>query len=90
MRTVGSTVAMAVLLFAAAAPMAARQRATAAAAVDHFGRIDTWVGVAGAGLYGRAWETLPEEYDTVMRTNWLGQVHGALAALPKLRRTGGT
>ena len=68
----------------------ADMRATAAAAVDHFGRIDTWVGVAGVGLYGRAWETLPEEYESVMRTNWLGQVHGALAALPELRRSGGT
>jgi len=64
--------------------------AVAAAAVERFGRIDTWVGVAGVGLYGRAWETSAEEYGAVMRTNWLGQVHGALAALPELRRSGGT
>jgi short-subunit dehydrogenase len=68
----------------------AAMAATASAAVQRFGRIDTWVGVAGVGLYGRAWDTSAAEYDTVMRTNWLGQVHGALAALPELRRSGGT
>ena len=68
----------------------AAMRATAATAVERFGRIDTWVGVAGVGLYARAWEASAGDYDTVMRTNWLGQVHGALAALPELRRSRGT
>jgi short-subunit dehydrogenase len=68
----------------------ATMAATASAAVRHFGRIDTWVGVAGVGVYGRAWDTSAAEYDTVMRTNWLGQVHGALAAVPELRRSSGT
>src|SRR4051812_25331882 len=58
----------------------------ASAAVERFGRIDTWVGVAGVGVYGRAWDTPAREYETLMRTNWLGQVHGALAVLPELRR----
>src|SRR4051794_18580180 len=62
----------------------------AAAAVQEFGGIDTWVGCAASSVYGRAWEIPPTEYEQVMRTNWLGQVHGALAALPELRRNGGT
>ena len=31
-------------------------RAVADAAVDRFGRIDTWVGAAAVSVYGRAWE----------------------------------
>ncbi|HLZ37531.1 MAG TPA: SDR family oxidoreductase [Mycobacteriales bacterium] len=62
----------------------------AATAVDRFGRLDTWVGGAATSVYGRAWDIPLEEYDEVMRTNWLGQVTGALAALPHLRAAGGT
>ena len=65
-------------------------RQVAAAAVDHFGRIDTWVGGAATSVYGRAWNIPGHEYEDVMRTNWLGQVYGALAALPHLRESSGT
>lgn len=65
-------------------------RAVAATAVERFGRIDTWVGAAATSVYGRAWDIPAHEYDAVMRTNWLGQVHGALAALPHLRASNGT
>jgi short-subunit dehydrogenase len=69
---------------------AAAMAQVAAVAVERFGRIDTWVGGAASSVYGRAWEIPPHEYETVMRTNWLGQVHGALAALPALRESRGT
>ena len=59
-------------------------------AVERFGRLDTWVGNAGTSVYGRAWDIPTHEYDAVMRTNWLGQVYGAMAALPYLRESGGT
>src|SRR5690606_1810044 len=54
-----------------------------------YGRIDTWIGNAGVLLYGRFWETTPDEYRRVMEINFLGQIHGALVALPALRRSGG-
>jgi NADP-dependent 3-hydroxy acid dehydrogenase YdfG len=58
-------------------------------AVDRFGRIDTWVNNAGVGVIGWTEQVEPAVYDTAMRTNYLGQVHGVLAALPRLRAAGG-
>jgi NAD(P)-dependent dehydrogenase (short-subunit alcohol dehydrogenase family) len=60
----------------------------AAAAVAKFGRIDTWVNVAAVSVYARFENTTPEEFRRVMEVNYLGQVHGALAALPYLRKEG--
>jgi len=54
-----------------------------------FGRIDTWVNNAGVGLYATVEDTTAEEFDRVMRVNFLGQVHGVQAALGPLRRAGG-
>ena len=64
-------------------------RALAAAAEQHFGRIDTWVNNAAVGVWGRVEDITDEEFDRVMRVNFLGQVHGVHAALPALRRAGG-
>lgn len=61
----------------------------AASAVQAFGRIDTWVNVAATTIYARFEDTSPEEFRRVMEVNYLGQIHGALAALPRLRETGG-
>jgi NAD(P)-dependent dehydrogenase (short-subunit alcohol dehydrogenase family) len=61
----------------------------AATAEERFGRIDTWVNAAAVSVYGRFEEITDEEFDRVMRVNFLGQVHGARAALPALRRAGG-
>lgn len=58
-------------------------------AVEEFGRIDTWVNNAGVSVYGAFEQVPPEEIRRVMETNFLGQVYGAKAALPHLRRTGG-
>jgi short-subunit dehydrogenase len=62
----------------------------ARATVERYGRIDTWVACAAVSVYGKAWEIPAHEYDAVMRTNWLGHVHGALAAVPHLRASKGT
>jgi NAD(P)-dependent dehydrogenase (short-subunit alcohol dehydrogenase family) len=65
-------------------------RALADAAVGEFGRIDVWVGNAGVFAYGAFEELDADVFRKVVETNLLGQVHGARAALPPLRRTGGT
>jgi len=64
-------------------------RALAAAAEDRFGRIDTWVNNAAVAVWGRVEDISDEEFDRVIRVNFLGQVHGVHAALPALRRAGG-
>ena len=63
--------------------------AVARLAEERFGRVDTWVNDAAVSIYAKFWETTPEEFRRVMEVNYLGQVHGCLAALPALRRTGG-
>jgi NAD(P)-dependent dehydrogenase (short-subunit alcohol dehydrogenase family) len=63
--------------------------ALAAAAEERFGRIDTWVNAAAVGVWGRVEDISSEEFDRVMRVNFLGHVHGVHAALPALRRAGG-
>jgi NAD(P)-dependent dehydrogenase (short-subunit alcohol dehydrogenase family) len=63
-------------------------QALARAAVERFGRIDIWVNDAGVIAYGH-FEDMPSEvFDAVIRTNLLGQVYGARAALAQFRRQG--
>ena len=61
----------------------------AAAAVAAFGRIDTWVNCAAVSVYASFEETTIEEFRRLMDVNFMGQVHGAKAALPHLRQQGG-
>lgn len=63
--------------------------AVAEAAVGAFGRIDTWVNVAGVLVLAPFEDTEPAEFRRLMEVNYLGQVHGARAALPRLRASGG-
>jgi NAD(P)-dependent dehydrogenase (short-subunit alcohol dehydrogenase family) len=64
-------------------------QALAREAVEAYGRIDTWVNNAAVHLYGRAEDIAPQEFARVLQINVMGQVHGAFAALPELRRSGG-
>lgn len=57
-------------------------------AVATFGRIDTWVNLAAVSVYASFEETTPEEFKRLMEVNYLGQMYGALAALPHLRAAG--
>ena len=57
-------------------------------ATERFGGIDTWVQTAAISIYARFEETTPEEFRRVLEVNLLGQIHGALAALPHLRQRG--
>lgn len=68
---------------------AAAVRAAVETVERWFGRIDTWVNNAGVLIYARFEETAPAEFRRMMEIDYLGQVHGALAALPALRRAGG-
>ena len=63
--------------------------ALAEAAEQGFGRIDTWVNNAAVGIWGRVEDITDEEFERVLRVNFLGQVYGTHAALPALRRAGG-
>ena len=63
--------------------------ALARAAVERFGRIDTWVNNAGLGLWGRLDETPDADARRLFDVNFWGLVNGALAALPHLKRRGG-
>jgi NAD(P)-dependent dehydrogenase (short-subunit alcohol dehydrogenase family) len=53
-------------------------------AVEEYGRLDTWVHLAAVGLFVAFEETTPEEFARVVDVNLLGQVYGAVAALPHL------
>jgi NAD(P)-dependent dehydrogenase (short-subunit alcohol dehydrogenase family) len=64
-------------------------QAVANEAVTHFGRIDTWIHIAAAGLFARFMETTPEEFKRVIEVDLLGQVYGAKAALPHLIESSG-
>ena len=66
----------------------AQVRAVADRAVAEYGRLDTWVHLPGNAVYARVEDTTPEEFRRVVEVTLLGQVHGALAALPHLRREG--
>ena len=55
-------------------------------AFARYGRIDTWVNVAGVSVYGTYDQVPLDEVRRIMDVNFMGQVHGALAALPYLRR----
>jgi NAD(P)-dependent dehydrogenase (short-subunit alcohol dehydrogenase family) len=54
--------------------------------VLQYGRLDTWVHVAATGLVAPFEKTTPEEFKRVIDVNLMGQVHGAMAALPYIRR----
>ena len=63
--------------------------ALASQAVDRFGRIDSWVHVAGVDMWSTFEQTKPEEFRRIIEVNLLGAAYGAMAALPALRLTGG-
>ncbi len=61
-------------------------KAVADRAVEEYGRLDTWVHLAAVGLFATFEETTPEEFERVIDVNLMGQVYGAMAALPHLKR----
>jgi len=60
----------------------------AQAAVDRFGRIDTWINNAGLYLAARVEDMTIDDATRLMQVNVLGTIHGTKAALPHLIRQG--
>lgn len=58
-------------------------------AIDRFGRIDTWVNNAAVSIYATVEQMEPEEMERLVRVNLLGQMYGARAAIPHMKRQGG-
>ena len=63
-------------------------KAVADRTVEEYGRLDTWVHLAAVGLFATFEQTTPEEFERVIDVNLMGQVYGAMAALPHLKREG--
>lgn len=50
-----------------------------------FGWIDVWINVAMVTVLAKTWDVTPEEFRRVTEVNYLGAVHGTLAALKRMR-----
>jgi len=61
----------------------------ARAALERFGRIDTWVNNAGVSIYGRLDEVSDGDSRRLFDVNFWGVVNGSLVALPYLKKDGG-
>ena len=61
----------------------------AQAAINRFGRIDTWINNAGLSIYGRLHEVSDEDNRRLFDINFWGVVNGSLVALPHLTKQGG-
>jgi len=59
------------------------------AAIDRFGRINTWVNNAGVSIFGRHEQVTEEDWHRLFQTNFWGVVHGSLEALKHMRAGGG-
>lgn len=64
-------------------------RNLAHAAVQRFGRIDTWVNNAGASVYGQILDVPVDEERKLFETNYWGLVYGSRTAVEHLRKSGG-
>ena len=64
-------------------------RALAQRAAERFGQLDVWVNNAGVYLAGAFEQTPSDAYRRVFETNLFGYIHGARAALPRMRAQGG-
>ncbi|MUG96403.1 SDR family NAD(P)-dependent oxidoreductase [Scytonema sp. UIC 10036] len=63
-------------------------KAIADKTVALYGRLDTWVHAAATGVLARFDQITPEEFQRVIDVTLMGQVHGAMAALPYLKQEG--
>jgi NAD(P)-dependent dehydrogenase (short-subunit alcohol dehydrogenase family) len=56
--------------------------------VEYYGRLDTWVHTAATAVMAPFEQVSPEEFKRVIDVNLMGQVYGAMVALPHLRAEG--
>ena len=66
-------------------PDAAAVEAAAIRAEQELGPIDVWVNVAMATVFAPVHELTPEEFQRGTQVTYLGQVHGTMAALKRMR-----
>src|SRR5919112_4151575 len=62
--------------------------AVAQSAIEEYGRLDTWVHLAALGFFAPFDQTEPDEFRRVVEVDLMGQVYGAMAALPHIKREG--
>src|SRR3712207_6060450 len=63
-------------------------KAVANTAAERFSRLDTWVHLAAVSIFAPFADTTPEEFRRVVEIDLVGQAHGAMAALPHIKREG--
>lgn len=63
-------------------------KAIADKTVEQYGRLDTWVHAAATGVLAPFDQITPEEFQRVINVSLMGQVYGAMTALPHLKREG--
>lgn len=63
-------------------------KAIADKAVEVYGRLDTWVHIPAIAVFAPFDQTTPEEFQRIIDVSLMGQVYGAMAALPHLKREG--
>lgn len=64
-------------------------KAVADAAIEKFGRIDTWVHTAAAAVYAKFEDVTPGEFKRIIEVTLTGAAHAAMIALPHLKKQGG-
>jgi NAD(P)-dependent dehydrogenase (short-subunit alcohol dehydrogenase family) len=57
-------------------------------AVEHFGRIDTWINNAAVNEHATVEQTTIGEIERIIQVNLLGQIYGMKAALPHMKLHG--
>lgn len=65
-------------------------KALARAAVDKYGRIDTWINNAGIHSFGKIEDVALKDANRIFDVNFWGIVHGSRAAIPYLRKSKGS
>lgn len=65
-------------------------RAMVAKTVEHFGRLDILVNNAAVGMYASIADMEPGQFQQLVATNWLAPVHAIQAAVPHMKKQGGT
>jgi NAD(P)-dependent dehydrogenase (short-subunit alcohol dehydrogenase family) len=63
-------------------------KAIADKTVAIYGRLDTWVHAAATAVFATVEQITPEEFKRVVDVTLMGQVYGAMAALPYLKQAG--
>ncbi len=63
-------------------------KAIAEHTVKVYGRLDTWVHASSNNVFATFDNITPEEFEHVIDVSFMGQVYGAMAALPHLKREG--